>query len=175
MNLTSIILVWKWDSCHSFTTSFCEKLWCSGENKSLKLTFVGCLIFLESWKDFAIIIQNNFVKFVAYKEGNKAAWVISLLSTVLRQYLVFVTGLESEGLLCTTNFWGKLKSPKMEGVLNLTWLDSTFGFQKKRKKRQKFQIFIYIAFTLVDPLNFLFLYRYSFLSNHLFYQESSFW
>ena len=45
---------------------------------------VGDLVFLESQKGLAIIVQNNCAKFVAHKEYNEATWDVSLLSTSLK-------------------------------------------------------------------------------------------
>ena len=59
---------------------------------------VGDLVFFESRKGIAFIIQNNYIKFIAYKESNEASGdkCISLLSTSfkLEVRLLQISGLE---------------------------------------------------------------------------------
>ena len=45
---------------------------------------VGDLVFLESQKGLAIIIQDNWVKFIAHKELNETCWDISPPNTSLK-------------------------------------------------------------------------------------------
>lgn len=66
---TSVILVGKQDVVRNFTTSFCEK----GVVAKANSRNVDGLVFFESLKGLAIIIQNNCVKFFAHREYNEAS------------------------------------------------------------------------------------------------------
>ena len=61
---TSVILAGKRDSRRHFTTSFCE----NSEVAKTSPQSVGDLVFLESRRGLAIIIENNCVKLLAQKE-----------------------------------------------------------------------------------------------------------
>ena len=64
LGLTSVILAGKRDSRPHFPTSFCE----NGVVAKTSPRKVGDLVFSETRKGLAIIVQNNCINFVADKE-----------------------------------------------------------------------------------------------------------